>query len=62
MTISPHIKDFAIYTSDGSIALQRDINTHDTAVAIEGASQETHGHMPEPSAPEVEIRGFGISL
>jgi conjugative relaxase-like TrwC/TraI family protein len=61
-TISPHTKDFAIYTSDGSNPLKREINTHDATLAIEGPSHETHGHTPEPAVPDVEIRGFGISL
>lgn len=61
-TISPHTKDFAIYTSDGADPLQREINSHDAALTIDNPSQDAHGHSQEPPVPEVEIRGFGISL
>ena len=61
-TISPHVKDFAIYTSEGSQSLQRNINAHDATLTIDGPGSDSTSKMPEPPTPAVSIPGYGISL
>ena len=59
--LSPGIRDFAIYTSDGSNTLQKAPFDEAKHVSLEAPSQET-STSPIEHAPAVELPSYGISL
>ena len=59
--LSPGIRDFAIYTSDGSNTVQKAPFEEAKHVSLEPPSQETSVN-PIEYAPEVELPSYGISL
>ena len=60
--LSPHTKDFAIYTSDGSKPLHHEHFHEAHSVSVEHPAHEiSNPQMPEP-ATEIEMPSYGISL
>jgi len=62
MRLSPHIRDLAIYTSDSrDLAVQQAIPGVEIALQ-QSAISPTIESIQTPSAPQIELEGFGIGL
>jgi conjugative relaxase-like TrwC/TraI family protein len=61
-SLSPHIRDLALYTSDSrELAVEKVIPSVEHSLS-EIALSPSLGSIPTPSVPEIELEGFGIGL